>query len=79
MIRIKRAFALVGLATLSGCVAVPVDPYPRYDYPPAGYYAPAPYHGASISLGIYGSRSSGSHYRDGHSHGKRAYRGWRRR
>lgn len=80
MRRIKAALALVGLVTLSGCVAVPVDPYPTYDYPPAGYYVPTPYYyGPSVSLSIYGSRSSGSHYHGGHYQGPRAYRGWRRR
>jgi hypothetical protein len=73
---LKAALALTALLALSGCVAVPVDPYYGHGYP-AGYYAP--YYGPSIGLSIQSSRSYGSGFHGGHRHGSRSFRGWHRR
>lgn len=65
MKHIRIAFALLALAALSGCVAVPVDA--GYYDPAPVYVAPAPvYYGPSIFFGIHGHRH---HYHGGrHRH-----------
>jgi hypothetical protein len=59
---IRVAFAvsaLVVLALLGGCVAVPVGPGYYGESP--GYYAPPAYYGPSVGIGIFGG---------GHGHGR---------
>lgn len=61
---IRVSLVIAALATLVGCVAVPVGP--GYYGGPAGYapgyYAPAPYYAPSFSFGFFGG---------GRGHGRR--------
>lgn len=68
---VKLAFIAAALATLGGCVAVPVEPgyyepAPVYYGPPAYYgprvyYGPPVYYGPSIYFGIHGGRHGHRH------------------